>query len=39
MIVDIADSGATPEEINQAVAEILKQNEGNQFWQKFLKPT
>lgn len=29
LIVDISDSGATPEEINKAVAEILQQNEGN----------
>ncbi len=28
-IIDIAESGATPEEIQQAMNEILLQNEGN----------
>ena len=37
-ILDIAESGATPEEIALAMEEVLKANEGNQFWQKFLEP-
>jgi len=37
-IFDISESGATPEEIALAMEEVMKANEGNQFWQKFLEP-
>ena len=38
LIMDIAESGATPEQIQEAMAELMKANEGNTFWQQFMKP-
>lgn len=36
--LDIAADGATPDEIQEAMAEVLQANAGNQFWEKFLQP-
>lgn len=36
--MDISESGASPEEIQEALQEILKQNEGNFFIQQYMKP-
>lgn len=33
LIEELKDSGATPEEIQEALQEVLKQNEGNFFIQ------
>ena len=38
VVIDMEESGATPQEIQEALNEVINMAGGNQFWQKFLKP-